>query len=64
MTIIGKVKNINQMEAKNDFLISAKEITFASLKGLRISNILMTEFHKPRISTNFHEMGSDHNSRV
>jgi hypothetical protein len=24
MTIIGKVKNMNQMEAKNDFLISAR----------------------------------------
>jgi hypothetical protein len=34
MTIIGKVRNINQMEARKDFFISSRVITFSSEKEI------------------------------
>jgi len=39
ITIIGKVKNINQMDVKKDFFISSKVITFTSVKELWVIDL-------------------------
>jgi len=46
ITIIGKVKNINQMDVKKDFFISSRVITFTSVKKFVIIDLLDNKFHR------------------